>query len=194
MAKIIGLTGGIGSGKSTIARHIESLGIPVYIADAEARKILSRQSTADKIASVFGKDILDNGTVDRVKLSRLVFRHPEKLAVLNSIVHPEVALDFKSWVEKNKSQPIVVKEAAILFESGSYRDCDKIILVTAPEEARIQRVMSRDGLSRREILDRMANQWSEEEKEVLSDYVILNDDLKKACQTAENIISILTNR
>lgn len=194
MTKIIGLTGGIGSGKSTIAKHIEQLGIPVYIADLEAKKILETVVVIDKIIDAFGENILENNKIDRTKLSKLVFENPEKLKILNSIIHPEVALHFKNWVAENQNFPIVIKEAAILFESGSYKDCDKIILVTAPKEVRIQRVMKRDNLSREAIESRIANQWSEERKEKLSDFIIINQNLADALKTAENIISLLRNQ
>lgn len=194
MTKIIGLTGGIGSGKSTIAKHIEQLGIPVYIADLEAKKILETTVVISKIIDAFDENILENNKIDRTKLSKLVFENPEKLKILNAIIHPAVAIHFKNWVIKNQNFPIVIKEAAILFESGSYKDCDKIILVTAPKEVRIQRVMKRDNLSREAIESRIANQWSEEKKEKLSDFIIINENLADALKTAENIISLLRNQ
>lgn len=194
MAKIIGLTGGIGSGKSTIAKHIEQLGIPVYIADLEAKKIAGTEAVISKITDAFGGTIFKNNKIDSAKLSKIVFENPEKLKILNGIIHPEVARHFKNWVKENQNSPIVIKEAAILFESGSYKDCDKIILVTAPKEIRIQRVMKRDNLSREEIENRIANQWSEEKKESLSDFTIKNENLLEAYQAAENIISLLRNQ
>lgn len=194
MPKIIGLTGGIGSGKSTIAKHIEQLGIPVYIADIEAKKILETKVIIDRISDAFGHDILENQKIDRKKLSKVVFENPEKLKILNSIIHPEVAKHFKNWVQENQNHEIVVKEAAILFESGSYKNCDKVILVTAPKETRIQRVINRDNISREEIENRMANQWSEEKKKELSDFVIINEDLQEAYKTTEMILSLLRNK
>ena len=194
MPKIIGLTGGIGSGKTTIANHIKQLGIPVYIADLEAKKILDAKVIVGKIIDAFGKDILEKDKIDRAKLSKVVFEQPEKLQILNSIIHPEVARHFKNWVEENENFEIVVKETAILFESGSYKDCDKVILVTAPKETRIQRVMKRDNLSREAIESRIANQWSEKKKESLSDFVIVNEELQEALKSAENIISLLRNQ
>lgn len=194
MPKIIGLTGGIGSGKSTVAKHIEQMGVPVYIADLEAKKILDTKDAISEVAKAFGPEIIENGKVNREKLSQIVFQQPQKLKILNSIIHPKVALHFKNWVEANDKQPIVIKEAAILFESGSYKDCDKVILVTAPKEIRIQRVMKRDGLSREAIENRMLNQWSEERKEALSDYVVTNIDLPEALKLAEKIVNALRNQ
>lgn len=193
MTKIIGLTGGIGSGKSTIAKHIASMGIPVYIADDEARKLMETNIIIGKVVEVFGEEILSDGKIDRKKLSHLVFDNPDALHRLNAIVHPEVANHFKKWVEKNASSPIVVKEAAILFESGSYKDCDKIILVTAPEEIRVNRVMSRDKVSCESVLNRIKNQWSEEKKRKFSDFVIENINLDEALRNSERIISTLKN-
>jgi len=193
MPKIIGLTGGIGSGKSTIAKHIEQMGIPVYISDLEAKKILDTQEAISEVANAFGREIIKNGKVTREKLSQIVFQQPQKLKILNSIIHPKVASHFKEWLEIHSKEKFVIKEAAILFESGSYKDCDKVILVTAPKETRIQRVMKRDSISRQAVENRIANQWSEEEKEQLSDFVIVNEQLSDALKAAENIISILRN-
>lgn len=194
MTKIIGLTGGIGSGKTSIAKHIESLGIPVYIADVEAKKILETQEVIDEVAAVFGKDILEKGKIDKKKMANLVFQNPEMLKTYNAIIHPKVFLHFQNWAKTHASFPILVKEAAILFESGSYTDCDKIILVTAPKEVRIQRVMKRDGLAKEAVEQRMSNQWDDEKKKSMSDYVIENIDLEKAKKSTENIISLLRNQ
>ncbi|MBA9074136.1 dephospho-CoA kinase [Flavobacterium gossypii] len=194
MTKIIGLTGGIGSGKSSIAQHIESLGVPVYIADIEAKKILETDAVIAKVVALFGEDILDKEKIDKKKIAALVFQDPEKLRKYNNIIHPEVFLHFQNWVKQYENLPLVVKEAAILFESGSYKDCDKIILVTAPKETRIKRVMKRDGVSREAVEQRMAHQWDDEKKKALSDFVIENIDLAKAKESAENIISVLRNQ
>ncbi len=194
MTKIIGLTGGIGSGKSSIAKHIESLGVPVYIADAEAKKILDTDAVIAQVIALFGNDILENGKIDRKKIAALVFQDPEKLKKYNNIIHPEVYLHFKNWVKQHSDFPLVVKEAAILFESGSYKDCDKIILVTAPKEYRIERVMNRDAVTKEAVEQRMAHQWDDERKKALSDYVIENIDLEKAKQSAEYIITLLRNQ
>lgn len=194
MTKIIGLTGGIGSGKSSIAKHIESLGVPIYIADIEAKKILETEAVISKVVALFGEEILDGTKIDKKKIANLVFNDPEKLKKYNNIIHPEVFLHFQNWVKQHKNFPLVVKEAAILFESGSYQDCDKIILVTAPKEIRIQRVMKRDAVSKEAVEQRMANQWDDEKKKSLSDYVIENIDLEKAKEVAENIIYLLRNQ
>lgn len=194
MTKIIGLTGGIGSGKSTIAKYIESLGVPVYIADTEAKKIMDSEMIIGKIIDVFGVDIIENNKISKAKLSKLVFSNPKKLEQLNKIIHPEVYSHFSEWVKKHQNFPLVIKEAAILFESGSYKDCDKIILVTAPKQIRIERVMQRDGISQEAVEARMNNQWDDERKKALSDFVIVNVDIESAYKNADAIISTLKNQ
>lgn len=194
MAMIIGLTGGIGSGKTMIANYFESKGIPVYIADLEAKKIMDSQLIIGKVIDAFGMDIIENEKINRSKLSALVFNNPENLAKLNAIVHPEVKIHFLNWLKEHQDFPIVIKEAAILFESGSYKDCDKIILVTAPKETRIQRVMKRDNVTKEAVEARMANQWEDEKKIALSDFIIQNTNAEEAKNAADKIISTLRNQ
>lgn len=176
MTKIIGLTGGIGSGKTTIARLFEAEGIPVYISDDEAKKIMLSPIAIEKVKEEFGDKVIGNGQIDRKVLAEIVFNNPDQLKKLNSIVHPLVKKHFDEWVSKNSNYPFIVKEAAILFESGSYKYCDKIITVTASEEARIERVVKRDHIKREEVLQRMKNQISEKERIERSDFVIYNED------------------
>ncbi len=175
MKKIIGLTGGIGSGKSTVASYFKELGVPVYIADDAAKQVLQYPETARKVIETFG-EVLNNDGIDRKKLAQIVFDNPEKLKQLNAIVHPAVHIHFKEWI-KSQDSNFVIKEAAILFESGSYKDCDKIISVSAPTEIRIERVMSRDNVTRVQVLQRMAHQLSDDERNNRSDFVIFNEDL-----------------
>jgi dephospho-CoA kinase len=191
ITKIIGLTGGIGSGKSTIAAYFASKGVPVYIADDEAKKILYMPEASAEVRQAFGENVFTDGQPDRKKLSELVFNDPEKLKQLNAIIHPKVNHHFKEWVKQHSTAPFVIKEAAILFESGSYKSCDAIILVTAPKELRIKRVMERDNVSRENVLARMANQWEDERKEALSNYIINNESLDFAKKQADNIINII---
>lgn len=178
MTKIIGLTGGIGSGKTTVARRFQALGVPVYIADLEARKIMELSSTLQKITDEFGDSILDNQILNREKLANIVFKNPQKLQKLNSIIHPLVKEHFQDWVQKNKEANFVIKEAAILFESGSYKDCDKIIAVTAPQEIRIRRVLERDNSDYESVMKRIENQWTDEMRIAKSDYIIENLELE----------------
>ncbi|MBF6607648.1 MAG: dephospho-CoA kinase [Flavobacterium sp.] len=173
MTKIIGLTGGIGSGKTTVAKIFQQLGVPVYFADEIGREILDTPEVRNKIAALFGNQILRNDAVDRTALAQIVFNDADKLRQLNSIVHPAVAAHFQQWVGQQTSG-YVIKEAAILFESGSYKNCDEIITVSAPVETRIKRVIQRDNTTRENVLSRMANQWQDRDREKLSNYVILN--------------------
>ncbi|RWW98940.1 dephospho-CoA kinase [Flavobacterium cerinum] len=191
MTKIIGLTGGIGSGKTTIAQYFKSQGVPLYIADDEAKKILNTPNAVKDIVNAFGESVLTGGLPDRAKIAALVFNSPDKLQILNSIIHPKVLEHFKEWLEKQKDTKFIIKEAAILFESGSYKDCDKIILVTAPKEVRVDRVMQRDGVTREKVLERMNAQWEDEKKTKLSDYIINNIDLENAKKEALKILNTL---
>lgn len=172
----IGITGGIGSGKSTVCKVFKALGIPVYHADDSARTITDRNpEVIDRIKQAFGDDMYANGLLNRPKMAALVFNNPEELAKLNSIVHPAVRAELPVWLEANKNAPYMLYEAAILFESGAYKLVDKSILVAADEEARIERVMQRDNVGREEVLNRVKNQWADKEKLELANYVIWNE-------------------
>ena len=194
MTKIIGLTGGIGSGKTIVAEYFKSLGIPVYIADKEARQLMTSENIINALFNEFGKEILENGILNREKLAQLVFNNPKKLQKLNSIVHPEVKKHFDNWVEKHKNYPFVVKEAAILFESGSYKYCDTIITVTAPLETRLQRVMKRDKTDRESVLKRIENQWTDEQRIAKSNYVIHNLSVESTKKQVDEILKKLKNQ
>ena len=191
MAKIIGLTGGIGSGKTTIAKYIHSFGIPLYIADDQARKLMQSQKIIDAIKNIFGEEIFDKEILDRAKLAKIVFNEPEKLEKLNAIIHPAVKSDFKEWLLQYKSAAFIIYEAAILFESGNYKNCDYIITVVAPIDTRIERVMKRDSTSRELIIKRMEAQWTDEQRVAKSDFVIENDNLETAKQKVDEILKIL---
>ena len=170
----IGLTGGIGSGKSTVALIFETINIPVYYADNEAKKILNENNFVRKeITAAFG-NIYDKNTINRKKLAKIVFNNEKKLDKLNSIVHPAVIEHFKNWCADKKEFDYIIKEAAILFESGTYQNLDKIISVFAPVDIRIQRVCSRDNVKKKEVLNRINNQFDDKKKIELSDYVINN--------------------
>lgn len=193
MTKIIGLTGGIGSGKTTIAQYFKSLGVPIYIADEEAKKLLDNSAVKKKIKEIFGEFVFENNTISKEKLASIVFQNPQKLSELNAIIHPAVKKHFQFWVANHQNEPIVIKEAAILFESGSNQDCDKIITVVAPLETRIQRVIERDKTSKEAIIDRIKNQWTDEMRMAKSDYIIENIDLEIAKQQADKIFQKLSN-
>lgn len=191
MTKIIGLTGGIGSGKTTVAQMFAELGVPVYIADARARQVMQTENVQALVRQEFGDGVFSKDGLDRKKLAAIVFSDKQKLKSLNSIVHPAVAKDFLEWIKEHVDHSFVIREAAILFESGSYVDCDKIITVTAPFEIRIERVMSRDHTTREDVIQRMENQWSDEEKIAKSDYVIDNADLKATRLQVQKIFKTL---
>jgi dephospho-CoA kinase len=194
MTKIIGLTGGIGSGKSMVANYMKSLGIPVYIADEEAKKIMDTQEVVNLVQSAFGNTVIKNNKINREQLANLVFNNPEQLQKLNAIIHPIVKQNFDNWVKKQLSVPFVVKEAAILFESGGDKYCDSIITVTAPLETRLERVIQRDKTNRKSVLDRMKNQWPDEKKIENSDYVIHNITMEDTKNQVDNILKILKNQ
>ena len=193
MTKIIGLTGGIGSGKTTIANYLKSLGIPVYIADDEAKKVMQLPEIVTQIKLEFGENVFVNDLINTSKLAKLVFNNPEKLKQLNKIVHPAVKKHFDNWVLQHKDFPFVIKEAAILFESGSYQYCDKIITVIAPIATRIKRVINRDKTSRENVLDRINSQWTDEQKTSKSDFVITNISFDDAKNQVDKIINLLSN-
>ena len=192
MTKIIGLTGGIGSGKSTVANYIASKGIPVYIADEEAKKIMEREDVKQKIQNLFSESVLNDDTsLNRKKIAEFVFNNPEKLRKLNAIVHPQVQLHFKNWLNKYKDFPFVIKEVAILFETGGNKHCDKVILITAPEELRIERAMKRDNLTKKDILVRINNQLPDSKKKKWSDFIIDNINLSDTFLKTDEILKIL---
>lgn len=191
MTKTIGLTGGIGSGKTTIATYFQSKGIPIYIADDEARKIMQSDDVIQAIKNTFGESIFENGILVRQKLAEIVFNDPAKLKELNAIVHPAVKEHYKTWLAEKKDFPYIIYEAAILFESGSYQNFDFIISVVAPLETRIARVIKRDLASREHVLKRMEAQWTDEQRISKSDFVIENTHLEVAKQKADEILKIL---
>lgn len=191
MTKIIGLTGGIGSGKTTIANHFRTAGIPVYIADDEARKIMQSEAIIDEIQKTFGSAIFEKGILNRQKLAEIVFDNPDKLKLLNGIIHPAVKKHFENWVSIHDKNPFIIYEAAILFESGSYQNCDKIITVTAPLETRVQRVIQRDITTRENVLKRINLQWDDNKRKSKSDFVIENIDPIITKSEVDKILKIL---
>lgn len=172
----IGLTGGIGSGKSTVARLFELHGIPVYYADAAAKEIMNTDETLkNQIIQHFGEATYTNNRLNRKQLADIVFKDKEKLALLNSLVHPATIRDATNWMQQ-QTAPYTIKEAALIFESGSQSELDYVIGVYAPKTLRIHRTMQRDGVDREEVLKRMKNQIDEEIKMRLCDFVIVNDE------------------
>jgi len=173
----IGITGGIGSGKTTVCKMFEKHGIPIYYADDRAKYLMQHEHfLIDQIKKNFGEDVYVNGSLDRKALAAKVFNDPARLALLNSLVHPAVFRDTERWVEeqREKKVPYILKEAALLVETGSYKALDKLIVVTAPLNTRIERVTERDKVDEAEIIARVNNQLPEEEKVKLADFVITN--------------------
>ena len=190
----VGLTGGIGSGKSTIAKVFEVLGIPVYYADDAAKKLMNTdEELKKKIQLQFGNDAYKDGKPDRKHLSEIVFNNPEKLQLLNALVHPATLKDAEKWMQ-NQSTAYSLKEAALIFESGSHEHLDYVIGVTAPTPLRIQRTMQRDGLTREEVIARMDKQMDETIKMKLCDFVIKNDEqemlISQVLQLHEKLLSL----
>lgn len=172
----IGLTGGMGSGKTTVAKIFALLGVPVYNADEAAKKLYG--TDADLIAKIkrhFGDEVYTANQLNRSKLAAIVFQNPEKLSLLNSLVHPLTIKDAETWM-KLQTAPYMIKEAALLFESGSVQSLDYVIGVHAPQPLRLKRAMERDGVSREEVQQRMRRQIDEAIKMRLCDFIITNDE------------------
>ena len=172
----IGLTGGIGSGKTTVAQIFEVLGIPVYYADKEAKRLMtSNHQLKLELIKSFGAEIYENGKLKSALLASIVFTDSQKLNLLNSLVHPATLLDAKEWMEK-QTTPYSIKEAALIFEAGASEKLDFIIGVSAPEHIRIKRVMERDGISKKDVEKRLSNQLDENEKIKRCHFVVVNDE------------------
>jgi|ERR1700730_4971846 len=172
----VGLTGGIGSGKSTVAHVFEILGIPVYYSDKEAKRLMNEDPELKKqLVEHFGKEAYADNLLNRRFMAEIVFKDKEKLQLLNSLVHPITIRKAEEWMHQHQT-PYVIKEAALIFESGSQENLDYVIGVSAPLNLRIQRTMKRDVVSREEVLRRMQNQIQESIKMRLCDFVIRNDE------------------
>jgi dephospho-CoA kinase len=172
----LGITGGIGSGKTSVCRVFNVLGIPVFSADPEAQKIMnSDNKIIREINKIAGKNLYSHGSLDRMGLASLIFNNPDALKKVNSLVHPVVFEHFNAWVEDQKT-PYVIMENAILFESGASALVDRIATIIAPVEERIQRVIQRNELSREQVMERIRNQMNDETRIKMSDYVINNSE------------------
>ena len=185
----IGLTGGIGSGKTYISNLLIKLGFKVFNADFEAKKcILENDNLIQKIQNAFGDHVCDNGLVNNKALAKIVFNNKQKLSKLNNLIHPIVKKKFHDWCVKQDSH-IVFKETAILFESGSFSNIDKVICISSSKEVRISRVMQRDNISRQDVITRMNNQMSQDNKEKLSDFIIKNNEHELLIPQLLNVIN-----
>ncbi len=174
----IGITGGIGTGKSTICRIFKLLGVPVFEADTVAKQLYDTNTGLGRqMTRLFGKEIwLPNGKIDRKKLAAIIFNEEEMLNKVNELIHPLVWSAYQQFLKSRENSPYIIHEAAILIESGFDRNMDFTILVTAPYEACISRVMKRDGISRELVLSRMSRQWSEEKKRSHADFILENNN------------------
>ncbi len=190
----IGLTGGIGSGKSTVAKIFKYMGYPVYIADTEASRLINTSTEIrQEITQLFGEDIYCNGMLDKEKMAGIIFENKEALQNINHIVHPRVMEDFKQWCTRQKSQ-MVLFESAILYEASLNSFFKHVICVTAPEEVRIQRVIARDHTTQEKVRDRIHNQMSETEKVRQADFIVTNDGLKALLPQVIGIIQEINNK
>ena len=172
----IGITGGIGSGKSTVCAIFQILGIPVFNADIEARKLYDDPQVKKAIMLAFGDNMYPQGVFDKKAMADLVFQSADKLKQLNELSHPLVQIQFDIWLQQQQQAAYVIKEAALLIEAGSYQQLDELILVTCPMNKRIERVMKRDRVTENEVIAKINNQLSEEDKHVFCQYEIINDD------------------
>jgi len=189
--KIIGLTGGMGSGKTTIANFFKELGIPIYIADDAAKTLMNTSAEVkSKIIGLLGEKAYPDGILDRKYVAAQVFNSEEKLEKLNAIVHPAVATDFEDW-KNSQNSPYVIYEAAILFEKGGHKKCDAVILVTAPYEERIKRLKSRDKSSKEDIEARIKHQWNDSKKRKLADFEIKNLNLQNSKEQVRKLHEII---
>ncbi|PIB32162.1 dephospho-CoA kinase [Gaetbulibacter sp. 5U11] len=188
---IVGLTGGIGSGKTTVANYFKALNVPVYIADNEAKALMNRSKVIKRnLIKLFGDEAYVNHTLNKPFIASQIFSNQDLLKKMNAIVHPKVAKHFLNWVKK-QNVPYVISEVAIIFENGSQGKYDYIITVVAPEQTRLNRVIKRDNSSEAKVKAIMNNQWTDQQKTEHSDFVINNTDLKDTKLQVENIHSKL---
>lgn len=172
--KLVGLTGGIGSGKTTVSKMFADLGVPVYNSDSQAKALMNHSAKLrEQIIQLLGNEAYQEGKLQRGYIAEKVFANPELLQQLNALVHPEVKKDFLQWAS-DQDYHYVIQEAAILIENGSHAAFDKIILVTAPLEDRIARILKRDSTSREAVLERVQHQWEDTRKAQFADYIIEN--------------------
>lgn len=192
--KIVGLTGGIGSGKTTVSKFFEALGVPVYEADTEAKALMNRSKVIKrKLIALFGEKAYIDGVLNRPYLADKVFNDKELLTKMNAIVHPKVGAHFKRWLKKQNA-PYIIKEVAIIYENNLQDQYDYIIIVVANKEERIQRVIARDSKSRDHIVSVMNNQLSDEEKTKKADFIVVNDSLEDTKRRILEIHQKLINK
>lgn len=184
---VVGITGGIGSGKTTISNYLKSFGIPLYVADKEAKALMNRSKVIkQKLIQLFGDEAYVDGKLNRPFLAKMIFKDKSLLNQMNAIVHPKVASHFKRWLKKQDA-PYILKEAAIIFENNLQSNYDYIITVVADENLRIERILDREDTTREKVKAVINNQWTDSHKKKLSDFVISNNDLDQAKKQALQI-------
>jgi dephospho-CoA kinase len=189
---IIGLTGGIGVGKSVVAKILESMGFAVFYSDFEAKELVNRDEFIRKeLSELVNEDLYQTGELDRKRLAALIFGSSQLRAQVNNVIHPRVRAHFKAFCDAQPDQQLIFNEAAILFETGAYNQFDKNVLVTAPDKLRIHRVMKRDSISEQEVHNRINAQWSDDKKRALADFVIVNDEQKPLLDQVEKMVDQL---
>ena len=189
---IIGLTGGIGAGKSLIGRILESFGFPVYYSDFEAKKLMNTDPIIrEELSKLLDEEIYKSGQLDRERLAKIIFSSAGLRDEVNHLIHPRVREHFNLFCEENSMKKLIFNEAAILFETGAYENFDKNILVIAPDELRIKRVMKRDNISVQEVKNRINAQWSDARKKKLADHIIVNDGKTALLDQVKKIVDQL---
>ena len=189
----IGITGGIGSGKSVVSRLFGIMGIPVYISDIEAKRITQTDPViCQELCALVGQDVFQNGVLNRSLLASYMFGHPNRVQKVNEIIHPQVKNDFRQWTGRLSSKPLVGMESAILIESGFRDEVDVLVMVYAPLDIRVERAMRRDGSSKDLVMQRIEAQMSDEVKRSQADFVIVNDDETPLIPQVLELISLLS--
>ncbi len=190
--KRVGVTGGIGSGKSVVSFLMQAMGIPVYIADDESKRLTASDlSIRSELTTVFGPEVFKGGILDKAYFASLIFGNEANLKRANAIIHPVVLKDYLSWVQKHSDQPVVAVESAILFESGFDRFVDYKVTVSAPLDIRIQRIVKRDRIAEKDALARISSQLPDEQKCRLSDFVVVNDGYRAILPQVENFLKMV---
>lgn len=189
----VGITGGIGSGKTYISNMFEKLGVPIYYSDTRAKELMNEDlQIKHKLIELFGADTYKNNKLDNIYLANIVFKQKEKLEQLNGVVHPAVALDYTKWCKKHENYAYTIKEAALLFETGIYKELDKTILVHATKDIRTLRVMQRDKVSKQQVEARMNNQMDDFAKMDLADFILHNDGNNEVFKIVEKLHTLLS--
>lgn len=195
MAIKLGITGGIGSGKSLVSRLLESMGVPVYISDTETKELMvTNLSIREELIALLGEGVYIDGVLNKTLLASYIFTNPEHAKQVNDIVHPRVKIDFIRWVQSHVEVPIVAIESAILIEAGFAGEVDVIVMIYAPEEVRIERAVKRDSTSREWIERRIRSQMSDEEKRKQADFVIVNDGETPLIPQVLELINLLSSK